>query len=170
MVNENPMRRPRLDKVVVNMGVGEAGQRLANAEKILEQIANQKTVRTFAKKTAFDVRKGTPIGCKVTLRGKLGEEFLKTALEINKNTLSASCFDNNGGFSFGIEEHTDFSQMKYDPNIGIFGTDVCVSLKRPGYRIKDRRIQNKKLKDNYKLKKEDSISFLKEEFGVVIEE
>lgn len=170
MTNENPMRRPRLDKVVINMGVGEAGQRLANAEKLLEEITHQKTVRTFAKKTAFDVRKGSPIGCKVTLRNMAGEEFLKTSLEINKKTLNDSCFDNNGGFSFGIEEHTDFSGMKYDPNIGIFGMDVCVSMKRQGYRIKDRRIQKRKLKKNHRLTKEDTIAFIKEEYGVVIEE
>jgi len=170
MVNENPMRRPRLDKVVVNMGVGEGGQRLVNAEKILEAITHQKTVRTYSKKTAFDVRKGTPIGCKVTLRDNGGEEFLKASLKINNNTLIDSCFDCNGGFSFGIEEHTDFPGMKYDPNIGIFGTDVCVSLKRPGYRIKDRRIQKRKLKADHRLSKDAAIDFLKEEYGVVIEE
>ncbi len=170
MVNGNPMRRPRLDKVVVNMGVGEAGQRLANAEKILEAVTNQKTVRTYSKKTAFDVRKGTPIGCKVTLRDSGGKEFLKSSLKINNNTLLNSCFDLNGGFSFGVEEHTDFSGMKYDPNIGIFGMDVCVSLKRPGYRIKDRRIQKRKLKSDHRLTKDDSIAFLKEEYGVVVEE
>lgn len=168
--DENPMRRPKLDKVVINMGVGEAGIRLANAEAILESVVEQKPVRTFAKKTAFEVRKGEPIGCKVTLMRVKGDKFLRDALEINHKSLRPSNFDNNGCFSFGIEEHTDFSGMKYDPNVGIFGMDVCVSLKRPGYRIKDRKIQNRKVPSYHKLTKDDAIEFMSEEYGVVIEE
>ena len=170
MKDENPMRRPMLDKVVINMGVGEGGQRLANAEKILESIVEQTPVRTYAKKTAFDVRKGEPIGCKVTLRGKKGEKFLGDALEINKKKIKLFNFDDTGSFSFGIGEHTDFSGMKYDPNIGIFGMDVCVSLKRSGYRIKDRKIQKRKVPNSHRLTREDAIEFVKEEYGVVIEE
>ncbi|MDY6966538.1 MAG: 50S ribosomal protein L5 [Halobacteriota archaeon] len=170
MSNENPMRKPRLDKVVINMGVGEGGQRLVNAEKILETIVEQTPVRTYVKKTAFDVRKGEPIGCKVTLRGVKGEKFLGDAFEINEKRLRMSSFDDTGNFSFGIAEHTDFSGMKYDPNIGIFGMDICVSLKRPGYRTKDRKIQKRRVPNNHRLTVEDAVKFIQEEYGVVIEE
>ncbi|MDY6930292.1 MAG: 50S ribosomal protein L5 [Halobacteriota archaeon] len=170
MKDENPMRWPKLDKVVINMGIGEAGLRLANAETILESIVEQKPVRTYAKKTAFDVRKGEAIGCKVTLMRAKGDKFLRDALEINHKSLKPSNFDKNGSFSFGIEEHTDFAGMKYDPNVGIFGMDVCVSLKRPGYRIKDRKIQSRKVPSGHKLTKDDAIEFMSEEYGVVVKE
>jgi large subunit ribosomal protein L5 len=164
--NQNPMRIPKLEKVVINIGVGEGGQRLANAEKILEAIANQKPARTYARKSAF-IRKGQPIGCKVTLRGKKGEDFLRKALEIKKP--SPSNFDESGNLSFGIEEHTDFSGMKYHPDVGIFGMDVCVSLKRPGYRLSKRRMGRGRIPAKHRLLKRDAIDFIKGKYGIGIE-
>ncbi len=76
------MRQPRVEKVVVNIGVGEAGERLVKAQKVLEMVTKQKPVITIAKVTNRDlgVREGMPIGCKVTLRGERAETFLKKAL------------------------------------------------------------------------------------------
>jgi large subunit ribosomal protein L5 len=166
----NPMRTPSIEKVSVHIGTGESGERLTNAEKLLETIVKQKPVRAIAKKTlpAFSIKKREPIGCKVTLRGKNAKEFLKTALKIVDNKLGASQFDKNGNFSFGIEEHTDFPGMKYDPTIGIFGMDVNVALKRPGYRIRTRKIEKHKIPQNHRLTKEEAISFLKEKYGVEV--
>lgn len=166
----NPMRTPSIEKVSVHIGTGESGERLTNAERLLETIVKQKPVRAIAKKTlpAFSIKKREPIGCKVTLRGKNAHEFLKTALKIVDNKLGASQFDKNGNFSFGIEEHTDFPGMKYDPTIGIFGMDVNVALKRPGYRIHTRKIEKHKIPQNHRLTKEEAISFLKEKYGVEV--
>ncbi len=75
------------------------------------------------------------IGCKVTIRGKEAEEFVKKALWIRENRLAKYSFDPEGNFSFGIQDYTDFPGMKYDPEIGIFGLDVSVSLSRPGKRV-----------------------------------
>ncbi|MDY7083104.1 MAG: 50S ribosomal protein L5, partial [Halobacteria archaeon] len=121
----NEMRRPQIEKVVVHMGVGEGGRDLRDAEEILEEVTGQESVRTQAKQNQpdFGIRVGDPIGCKVTLRGDEAEEFLSEALSI-VGELSRSQFDEYGNFSFGIEEHTDFEAMEYDPNIGIFGMDV----------------------------------------------
>ncbi len=166
----NLMRTPSIDKVTVHIGTGESGERLTTAEKLLETIVKQKPVRTIAKKTlpTFSIKKREPIGCKVTLRGKNAGEFLKTALKIIENRLNASQFDENGNFSFGIEEHTDFPGMKYDPTIGIYGMDINVALKRPGYRIRTRKIEQRKLPQGHRLKKEEAISFLKEKYGAEV--
>ena len=166
----NPMRIPSIDKITVHIGTGESGERLTNAEKLLETIVKQKTVRAKATKTipTFSIKKHEPIGCKVTLRGKKAFDFLKTALKIVENKISESQFDREGNFSFGVEEHTDFPGMKYDPSIGIYGMDINVALKRPGYRIKRRKIQNHKIPQNHRLTKDDAISFVKSDFGVEV--
>ncbi|MCE8424721.1 MAG: 50S ribosomal protein L5 [Candidatus Methanoperedens sp.] len=164
------MRIPSIDKITVHIGTGESGERLTNAEKLLEAIVKQKTVRAKATKTIpnFSIKKHEPIGCKVTLRGKKAVDFLKTALKIVANKINESQFDQQGNFSFGIEEHTDFPGMKYDPSIGIYGMDVNVAVKRPGFRIKRRKIQNHKIPHNHRLTKEDAISFVKSDFGVEV--
>ena len=164
------MRDVYVDKVVVHMGVGEAGDKLVKAENIMKTITRQTPIRSIAKKTqpAFSVRKGMPIGCKVTLRGKPATDFLATSLKIVNQTLFESQLDKSGNFSFGIEEHTDFPGMSYDPQIGIFGMDVNVVLERNGIRITRRRMQQKKLPEKQRVKKEDAIAFLKKEFAVEV--
>ncbi|MCL7414483.1 MAG: 50S ribosomal protein L5 [ANME-2 cluster archaeon] len=164
------MRTPKVDKLTVHIGVGESGENLNNAEEILKTIAKQQGVRTKAKRTllAFSIKKHEPIGCKVILRGELAENFLKTGLGIIENELKESQFDDTGNFSFGIEEHTDFPEMRYDPNIGIFGMDVTVSLIRPGYRVARRKIQKQKIPNSHKITKQDAIAFIKDSYGVEV--
>ncbi|MCD1293500.1 50S ribosomal protein L5 [Methanocella sp. CWC-04] len=166
----NDMVIPRVEKVTVHMSVGESGKKLSNAEMIMKTITGQTPVRTVAKKTlpSFNIKKNEPIGCKVTLRGELADKFLKTAFAIRENTLSPSNFDNNGNFSFGIEEHTDFPGMEYNPEIGIYGMDVIVSVERPGYRIKRRKVQKKVVPTNHKLTKDDSIEYISKNYGVEV--
>jgi large subunit ribosomal protein L5 len=166
----NVMLEPQIDKVVVHVGVGESGQRLVNAETILKAITHQTPVRSIAKKTLpnFGIKKREPIGAKLTLRGKAAEDFLVTALKAAGSSLKKSQFDMQGNFSFGIEEHTDFPGMRYDPEIGIFGMDVSVALKRPGYRIALRRIAQRKIPGRQRLGKEDTMEFVRKKFGVEI--
>jgi large subunit ribosomal protein L5 len=116
----------------------------------------------------FGIKKKEPIGAKLTLRGKAAEAFLTTALKAAGNSLRKSQFDSQGNFSFGIEEHTDFPGMRYDPEIGIFGMDVSVALKRAGYRIALRRIGQKKLPVRQRLGKDDTVEFVKTKFGIEI--
>ncbi len=166
----NVMLEPRIDKVVVHVGVGESGQRLVNAETIMKTITSQQPVRSFAKKTlpTFNIKKKEPIGAKLTLRGKAAEDFLILAFKAAGNSLRKSQFDQQGNFSFGIEEHTDFPGMRYDPEIGIFGMDVSVALKRGGYRIARRRVAQKKLPGRQRLGKDDTVEFVHKKFGVEI--
>jgi large subunit ribosomal protein L5 len=166
----NAMLEPCVDKVVVHVGVGESGQRLVNAETILKTITHQSPVRSIAKKTlpTFGIKKREPIGAKLTLRGKAAEDFLVIALKAAGNSLRKSQFDDQGNFSFGIEEHTDFPGMRYDPEIGIFGMDVSVALKRAGYRIARRRVAQKKLPARQRLNKEITMVFVQKKFSVDI--
>jgi large subunit ribosomal protein L5 len=164
------MRQPRVEKVVVHMGVGTGGRELANAEEILEEVTGQQSVRTQAKRTVqeFGIRQGDPIGAKVTLRGDAAHEFLATALPLT--TLRPEQFDETGNFSFGVEEHTDFPSQEYDPQIGIYGLDVTVNLVRPGYRVTKRDKVSRPIPPTHRLDAEDAIAYLTTEFDVDVEE
>lgn len=168
--NTHPMRAIDINKVVVNVGVGEGGEKLIQAEKMVDVLVGKKTIRTISKTTNKDlgVRMNMPIGCKVTLRKKVAKEFLKRAFWVRENKIANYSFDRFGNFSFGLPDYTDFEGMKYDPDIGIFGMDVCVSLKRPGYRIAKRKIQKTKVPMRHRITKEEAYRFLKEEFNVDI--
>lgn len=172
MEYENLMQEPRIQKVVVNMGVGESGQPLVNAEDLMERITGRKPVRTYAKKKIpnWEVKGGEPIGCKVTMRDQKAKEFLENALEAAENEIQEKNFDEEGNFSFGIHEYIDFPNMKYDPDIGIFGMDVTVVLERPGFRVKKRRLQSNKIPEDHRITKEEAIEFIKEKFNVEVKE
>jgi len=168
----NPMLKPRIVKVTVNIGVGESGERLQKAARVLEEITGQKPVFTKAKKTIkdFGVRKGENIGVKVTLRREKAIEFLKKAFEAIGWRLKASQFDEHGNVSFGIKEHIYIPGVKYDPEIGIFGMDVAITIERPGYRVlRRRRCRRKHIPKRHRVAKEEAMILLHEMFGVTIE-
>jgi len=166
----NPMREIEIDKVTVHIGVGESGQRLVNAEDILKTITSQMQVRTLSRSRipAFGIKMDEPIGCKVTLRKDKAEAFVETALSIIEHKLYESQFDNTGNVSFGIEEHTDFPGMAYDPDIGIFGMDVCMAFKRPGYRISKRRIQQRKISHKHRLAAADTLAWMHDRYNIEV--
>lgn len=169
-MSKNIMEIPHVEKVTVHMCVGESGKKLSNAEMIMKKITGQTPVKTVAQRTlpGFGIKKGESIGCKVTLRGDNAEKFLKTAFSIHENAMEAARFDNNGNFAFGIEEHTDFPGLEYDPEIGIYGMDVIVSVEKPGYRIKKRKVQQQKIPSGHKLTKDDSIEYISKNYGVEV--
>lgn len=166
----NVMRKPKIAKVVINMGVGESGEKMEKAEKLLEQLAHQKPVRTKAKKTnrEFNIRKGEPIGVKVTLRGEKALSFLERAFSAVEKTLHLQNFDERGNFAFGIKEHIDLPGVRYDPNVGILGMDVIVRLERAGFRISERKKEKKAIHHRDYVTKEEALSFVKEKYGVRI--
>ncbi|BDH79746.1 MAG TPA: 50S ribosomal protein L5 [Methanothermobacter sp.] len=166
----NPMERVRIAKATLNIGVGEGGERLARAEKLLETMTGQKPVKTISKVTnpEFGIRKKQPIGCKVTLRGEKAEEIIRKFLDGIGNKIKASQFDDQGNVSMGIEEHIDMPGMKYDPDIGIFGMDLSITFEKPGYRISRRRIQKRKVPRKHRVTREEAIKFMKEKFNVKI--
>jgi len=170
--DQNPMLRPRVEKIIVNMGIGSSGDKLVRAENVLEDLTGNKVVRTKAKQTikSFGIKEGEPIGCKTTLRGEDARDFLERALEVKGNVLSGESIDEQGNFSFGIDEHTNFEGVEYDPDVGIFGMDVVVVMERPGYRVSRRSQDDSEVGDKHSLKPEDVVLYLEEEFGVEVKE
>ncbi len=164
------MREPYLEKVVVHMGVGQGGEPLADAETIIEEITDQQSVRTTSKRTIaeFGIRKGDPIGVKVTLRGEDAHEFLVTALDVTE--ISRSQFDDTGNLSFGVEDHTDFPSQEYSPNIGIYGLDVTTTIVRPGYRVAKRDRGTRSIPSTHRMTVEDAAAFLETNFDVEVTE
>ena len=158
----NAMRIPKIAKVIVNFAVGQSGIPLEKAKQVCELLTEQKSVETRAKQTIreFGIRQGEPIACKATLRGSNAEDFLEKVLVAKNKTLRASNFDIYGNFSFGIEEHIDVPGVRYDPDIGVLGFEVSVTMERPGYRIKKRRRLSKKISNTHKLTKEDAIRYI----------
>ena len=162
----NRMLQVRIEKITLNMGCG-TDTPVDVARQILERVSNSKVVITHTKKrTTFNVPKNKAIGCKTTIRGGK-EEFLKRMLEARENRLKESNFDNSGNFSFGIKEYIDIPKMEYDPKLGVLGLDVCVTLERPGYRVKRKKIF-KKLGKNHTIKKEDAMKYVQEKFGTTL--
>jgi len=165
----NPMREIRLEKVTINIGAGEAGAKLEMAKKLLEKLSGIKIVVTKThKRSTFGVAKNRPIGVKVTLRGEKAKAFLINAFKANENRLKPEQFDSSGNFSLGIKEYIDLPGIKYDPEIGIMGMDVCVTLTRRGYRISKRVIRPKKVGKAHRITPEEAKEWVQKEFSVKI--
>ena len=164
------MRDLHVEKVVVNIGVGEAGERLAKAEKVLEMVTKQKPVETLSKTVNRDlgIRQGMPLGCKVTLRGESAVDFVKQALAIREMRVPEYSFDKEGNMSFGISDYTDFEGMKYDPEIGIFGMDINVVLRRPGNRITQRALLKRRIPKSHRVDRDEAIQYMKDNFQIEV--
>jgi len=162
------MREIGIEKVTLNMGTGTEKANMEKAMKLLKKITNAKPIQTKTMKRipTWGIRPGLPIGCKVTLRGKKAEELLRRLLQAVNNQLNESKFDKGGNFSFGITEYLDIPGVEYDADIGIIGLEVAVTLKRPGFRIKRRKRQKKKIPTKHKITKEESMEFIKNKFGI----
>ena len=164
------MRTIKVEKLTLNIGTGEPGDKLEKAKKLLNAISGMKSVATSTNKRipTWKVRPGLQIGAKVTVRGEKAKALLKRLLPGVENALPDTKFDSNGNFSFGIKEYLDVPDLKYDPEIGVIGFEIAVTLQRAGFRIKRRGLKKKKLPKNHRITKEEAIEFLKKEFGVKI--
>jgi len=154
------MKQISLEKVVINIGVGKSGEPLERAKNALEELTSRKPTQCSAKNNVrdFGIHKGEPIGAKVTLRNTEALEFTKRIIESRSNKLQKSSFDNYGNISIGIREHIDIPGAKYNPDIGIFGMNVCISLSRPGYRILNKS-NPRKLGKKHRISKYEAIEF-----------
>ena len=165
---ENIMKKIYLNKVNLNIGVGKSGEQIETAKAALMQIFKGKVNSRQAKKSQRDwgVRKGEPIGVGITVRGNDATPLLKKLLEAKGDQIKEKSFDNEGNVSFGILEHIDIPGIKYDPNIGILGLGVSVSLVRPGFNIRVRSKHKARIGKTHKITKQEAIKFMIEEFGV----
>jgi large subunit ribosomal protein L5 len=166
------MRRIAIEKLVINIGVGEAGERLVKASQVLEMLIDRKTVQTLSNTTNKDlgIRKDMPIGVKVTLRGQEAVDFFKRAMWVRQNRIANYSFDHEGNCSFGITDYTDFEGMRYDPQIGIFGMSISVVFARPGKRVQLRRHARHRIPVKHRTTVEEIKQFLTDEYEIEVVE
>ena len=133
---KNVMEVPKLDKIVINMGVGEAKENaklLDAAIADMELITGQKAIATKAKKSVanFKIREGMPIGCKVTLRGERMYEFLDRFFNValprvrDFRGINPNSFDGRGNYNMGLKEQLIFPEIEYDKVDKVRGMDIC---------------------------------------------
>ncbi len=164
-----PMREPFVSKVVVDICTS-GGEELNRANTILERLTGQTPAQSKARQTIrdFGIRKKDPIAVRVTLRHGRAEEFLRRAMKAKDNVLLLKNWDEDGNFAFGIGEHIDIPDVKYDPTLGVQGMNITVCVERPGYRIKRRRRQKAKVPYRHRMTPEESMVFVKSKFGIEI--
>ena len=128
----NVMQKPFIAKATINIGVGEGGEKLTRAEKLIETLVDQKPVRTYSKVTnpEFGIRKKQPIACKVTLRGDKMYEFADRLINLalprvrDFRGVNPNAFDGRGNYALGIKEQLIFPEIEYDQVDKVRGMDV----------------------------------------------
>jgi large subunit ribosomal protein L5 len=161
MTETNPMKNIRISKLTLNIGVGKNEDMLKKGLKLLQKLSPLAPVKTITSKRipGWGLRPGLAIGCKVTVR-KNAEELLKRLLVAKENVLSEGNFDDYGNVSFGIPEYIDIEGIEYDPELKIMGLEVAVTLERPGFRIKKRKIKPAAVGKAHLITRDDAIAFL----------
>ena len=164
----NPMKNIKVAKVTLNIGSGKNEDLLKKGLILFGKLIPQTPVKTETHKRipAWGLRPGLTIGCKVTVR-KDATKLLQRLLSSKGNKLSSRNFDRQGNFSFGIPEYIDVPGLPYDPDLKIFGFEAAVTLERPGYRVKSRKIHSRKIGKNHNITKENAIAFV-EALGVEV--
>ncbi|MFC1752310.1 50S ribosomal protein L5 [Thermoproteota archaeon] len=167
---ENPMRIIKIAKVVLNIGVGESGEIIERAKTLLQDLTGHMPSSRNAERTVkeFGIHKGEPIGVTVTLRGPITSNVVKRFISAKSNKISKHSFDRTGNCSFGIREHIEIPDVKYDPNIGIFGMDISVILERPGTRVMRRKRIKSKVGITQKVSRDEAIDFFKTKLNIEV--
>src|SRR3989344_3531239 len=169
MAKTNKMSEISIAKVTLNIGAGKNEDMLNKGVKLLQKLSPIKPVKTFTKKRipGWGLRPGLAIGAKATIR-KDTEELLKRLFLAKEKRIANKSFDEMGNMSFGIQEYIDIGGLEYDPELKILGLEVAITLERPGYRVKKRRIRPTNIGKNQQVTKEQAIAFIQEKFGVEV--
>ena len=162
---ENPFRKIKISKLVLNCCVGDSSDRLKKAARVLEQLTGQSPVFSKSRLTirSWGIRRNEKIACYITIRGSKAEEILERGLKVKEFELKSSNFSDTGNFGFGISEHIDLG-IKYDPSTGIYGMDFYVVLSRFGERIIKRKKRKAKIGKIQKIEKNDAIKWFIEKY------
>ena len=166
----NSMRIIKVEKITLNIGAGKSTEVLEKGQKLIKNITGTDPVKTYTNKRipTWGLRPGLPIGCKLTLRKSVAKEMLIKLLQAKDSQLKEGQFDNEGNIAFGIHEYIDIPGVNYDPDIGIMGLEVCVTLERPGLRIKRRKALRRKIPVSHKISRQESVEFMKKEFNLKV--
>ena len=164
------MKLIKIEKITLNIGTGTDATKLEKGIKLINHISGKKPVKTFTTKRipTWGVRPGLPLGCKLTLRKKGAKEMLVRLLQAKENQLASKQFDNVGNLAFGIHEYIDIPGAKYDPDVGIIGLEVCVTLERAGFRVKKRRVKKNPISKKHLITRDEAIDYMQKEFNVEI--
>jgi len=165
----NVMKNISIEKVTFNFGSGKEQAKLEKGIKLIKHVTGMTPVKTVTNKRipSWGLRPGLPVGCKLTIR-KNTKELVARVLKAVKNKLGNKNFDNNGTVSVGIPEYIEIPGVEYDPQIGIMGFEMMITLKRPGFRVKKRRLRPARLPASHRINKEEAIGYMKTEFGVEV--
>eukprot|EP01083_Nonionella_stella_P039557 107568_1 len=167
--DENTMRKVFIEKLVLNISIGDGADRLTRAGKVLEELTGQNPVFSKARYTirGFGIRRNQKTACRVTVRGAKAEKILNLGLRVRDYELQAENFSDTGNFGFGVEEHIDLG-LKYDPQVGIFGMDFYIVLARPGMRVSRRKHARAHIGQGHRVTKTDAQDWVKGKFQAVI--
>merc|ERR1712054_555930 len=166
---DNVMRKVICDKLIINIAVGESGDRLTKAVRVLQQLGDQTPVENVARYTVrtFGIRRNEKIATHVTVRGKKAMDLIEKGLKITDYEISAKHFSDSGNFGFGVNEHIDLG-LKYDPSTGIYGIDFYVVLRRAGFRTSTKKRKRGRIGVSHLVTKEDAMEFVRQKFNAEI--
>ena len=168
----NKMKEIRIEKVTLNVGAGKDQKVLEKGVKLLKNLTGIDPVKTITQKRiqGWGLRPGLPIGTKITLRGEPAHQMVERLVYAKDNMFKQSNFDENGNISFGILEYVDIKDAKYDVDIGMMGLQASITLSRPGFRVKNKRIKPGKIAMSHRISKQEAIDYMKKNYNIKLGE
>ena len=169
---ENPMQQVFLEKVVINIGIGQNDNLVENAKALIKKLTNHNAGTAVSKRRdpELKLRKGQAIGAVSTLRKQEAFDLLKRALDANNNVLGKNAIANNS-VNFGVKEYIYFTGVKYDPKIGILGMNINAAFRRKGARTGLRkRKSGTPGKKHSRITREEILKYLESNFKVTVQE